>query len=58
MKVYLKVHIKEEFEIIACCDEELLNQVFKIEIASSRAINFPSKNWLEISILKFPSLKT
>ncbi|MCK4369579.1 MAG: DUF424 family protein [Candidatus Lokiarchaeota archaeon] len=29
MKVYLKVHIKEEFEIIACCDEELLNQVFK-----------------------------
>ncbi len=29
MKVYLKVHIKEEFEIIACCDEELLNHVFK-----------------------------
>ena len=29
MKVYLKVHIKDEFETIACCDEELLNQVFK-----------------------------
>lgn len=29
MKVYLKLHIKEEFEIIACCDEELLNHVFK-----------------------------
>ncbi|NVM37841.1 MAG: DUF424 family protein [Candidatus Lokiarchaeota archaeon] len=29
MKVYLKVHIKEDIETIACCDAELLNQVFK-----------------------------
>ncbi|UCD02284.1 MAG: DUF424 family protein [Promethearchaeota archaeon] len=29
MKVYLKVHIKDEIETIACCDEELLHQVFK-----------------------------
>ncbi|MFX1322565.1 MAG: DUF424 family protein [Promethearchaeota archaeon] len=29
MKVYLKIHIKDEIETIACCDEELLNQVFK-----------------------------
>ena len=29
MKVYLKVHIRDEFEIIACCDEELLNRCFK-----------------------------
>jgi hypothetical protein len=29
MKVYLKVHIRDNFETIACCDEELLNQVFK-----------------------------
>lgn len=29
MKVYLKVHIANEFQTIACCDEELLNQVFK-----------------------------
>jgi len=29
MKVYLKVHTKEDFETIACCDEELLNRVFK-----------------------------
>ncbi|MFX1365106.1 MAG: DUF424 family protein [Promethearchaeota archaeon] len=40
MKVYLKVHVKEDIETIACCDEELLNQVFKegnlrIEISNS-----------------------
>jgi len=29
MQVYLKVHIKEDIETIACCDAELLNQVFK-----------------------------
>ena len=29
MKVYLKVHIANESEFIACCDEDLLNQVFK-----------------------------
>jgi len=29
MKVYIKVHIKNDLETIACCDEELLNQVFK-----------------------------
>ena len=39
MKVYIKVHIKDELETIACCDEELINQVFKdgnlrIEISS------------------------
>jgi len=39
MKVYLKIHIRDDWETIACCDEELLNQVFregnlKIEISS------------------------
>jgi hypothetical protein len=29
IKVYLKVHIKNDFETVACCDEELLNHVFK-----------------------------
>ncbi|MFX0022850.1 MAG: DUF424 domain-containing protein [Candidatus Hermodarchaeota archaeon] len=29
MRVYLKVHVKNDIETIACCDEELLNQVFK-----------------------------
>ena len=29
MKVYLKIHLKDEIETIACCDEKLLNQVFK-----------------------------
>ncbi len=29
MKVYLKVHINADIETIACCDAELLNQVFK-----------------------------
>ena len=39
MRVYLKIHIRDEDETIACCDEELLNQVFregnlKIEISN------------------------
>ncbi len=39
MSVYLKIHISDEFETVACCDEELLNQVLKegnlrIEISS------------------------
>lgn len=29
MKVYLKVHVMDEFETIACCDEDLLDQEFK-----------------------------
>ncbi|MFX1389672.1 MAG: DUF424 family protein [Promethearchaeota archaeon] len=29
MKVYLKIHIKDDIETIACCDEDLLNQVYK-----------------------------
>ncbi|GAG28751.1 unnamed protein product, partial [marine sediment metagenome] len=29
MKVYLKVHSKIDFETIACCDEEHLNQVYQ-----------------------------
>ncbi len=29
MKVYLKIHLKDEIETIACCDEKLLNHVFK-----------------------------
>lgn len=29
MKIYIKIHIKNDLETIACCDEELLNQVFK-----------------------------
>jgi hypothetical protein len=38
MKVYLKVHYNKDNVIIACCDEKLLNQVFrdgnlKIEIS-------------------------
>ena len=31
MKVYLKVHIRDDCVTVACCDEELLNQVFKEE---------------------------
>jgi hypothetical protein len=39
MKVYLKIHIRDDSETIACCDEELLNQVFtegnlRIEISN------------------------
>lgn len=29
MKVFLKIHYKNEIETVACCDENLLNQVFK-----------------------------
>jgi len=29
MQVYLKIHHRSDIETIACCDEELLNQVFK-----------------------------
>ncbi|MFX1238542.1 MAG: DUF424 domain-containing protein [Promethearchaeota archaeon] len=29
MKVYVKIHSYQESETIACCDEILLNQVFK-----------------------------
>ena len=28
MKVYLKIHRRNEIETIACCDELLLNQIF------------------------------
>ncbi|KKK42585.1 hypothetical protein LCGC14_0385500 [marine sediment metagenome] len=31
MMVHLKVHIRDDCETVACCDEELLNQVFKEE---------------------------
>ncbi|MHA2008665.1 MAG: DUF424 family protein [Promethearchaeota archaeon] len=39
MKVYLKVHIRDECETIACCDEDLINQVYvegklRIEISN------------------------
>jgi hypothetical protein len=29
MNVYLKIHYRNDLETVACCDEELLNQVFK-----------------------------
>lgn len=29
MKVYLKIHRRNEIETIACCDELLLNQIFR-----------------------------
>lgn len=29
MKVYIKVHYRNEIETIACCDEVLLNQILK-----------------------------
>jgi len=29
MRVFIKIHIKNDMETIACCDEELLNQVYK-----------------------------
>ncbi|MHA1272289.1 MAG: DUF424 domain-containing protein [Promethearchaeota archaeon] len=40
MKVYLKIHVRNEIETVACCDEILLNKVFcegelKIEITES-----------------------
>ncbi|MFX0003646.1 MAG: DUF424 family protein [Candidatus Hodarchaeota archaeon] len=39
MRVYLKIHTKNDFETIACCDEGLLNQIYqegnlKIEISN------------------------
>ena len=29
MKVFLKIHYRNEIETVACCDEDLLNQIFK-----------------------------
>jgi len=29
MKVFLKIHNRSEIETVACCDEDLLNKVFK-----------------------------
>ena len=29
MRVYLKIHKRNEIETVACCDEVLLNKVFK-----------------------------
>jgi len=29
MKVYIKIHSRNEIETVACCDEHLLNQCFK-----------------------------
>jgi hypothetical protein len=39
MKVFLKTHNRSEIETVACCDEDLINKVFKegqlkIEISS------------------------
>lgn len=28
MKVYLKIHRRSDIDTVACCDEDLLNQVF------------------------------
>jgi hypothetical protein len=28
MKVYLKIHRRNDIETVACCDEELLNQIY------------------------------
>ena len=36
MKVYLKIHVRDDIETIACCDEELLNQVIEKELAMDR----------------------
>ncbi len=40
MKVYLKIHRRNDINTVACCDEDLLNQVFtegdlRIEINSN-----------------------
>ena len=40
MKVYLKIHRRSDIDTVACCDEDLLNQIFtegnlRIEINSS-----------------------
>ena len=29
MRVYMKIHHRDDCETIACCDEDLLNQVFR-----------------------------
>lgn len=29
MKVYLKIHIQNDIETVACCDQDLLSKVFK-----------------------------
>jgi len=29
MKVYIKIHSRNDIETVACCDEHLLNQCFK-----------------------------
>lgn len=29
MKVFLKIHHRNEIDTVACCDEDLLNKVFK-----------------------------
>ena len=29
MKVYVKIHCRNEIETVACCDEKLLNKIFK-----------------------------
>ncbi len=29
MKVFLKIHNRNEIDTVACCDEDLLNKVFK-----------------------------
>ena len=31
MNVFLKIHHRNEIETVACCDEDLLNKVFKEE---------------------------
>jgi len=40
MKVYLKIHKRNDIDTVACCDEDLLNQIFtegnlRIEINSN-----------------------
>jgi len=40
MKVYLKIHRRNDIDTVACCDEALLNRIFtegdlRIEISSS-----------------------
>jgi hypothetical protein len=40
MKVYLKIHRRNDIDTVACCDEDLLNQIFtegnlRIEINSN-----------------------
>jgi len=40
MKVYLKIHRRNDMDTVACCDEELLNKIFtegnlRLEISST-----------------------